>query len=282
MALLKIENYYPNYREELFDGDDIKGVDVYADGTDDKIGSVTDVLVDEESGRFRYFVIETGFWVFGKKVLLPVGRSRIDENDERIYAIGLTKQQVENLPEFNDLERIDYDYEDRVRGVYRPQDTDRSDYIADDRNSYNYEQEPNLYGINERDHQTLRLYEERLVANKERRKVGEVAVGKRVETETAKVSVPIEKERVIVERTTPADVGTPVTPDQADFREGEMTRMDIYEETPDIQKEAFVREQVTVRKEIDRDTVDAEETLRREELDIDTQGNPVVRNPRKI
>jgi stress response protein YsnF len=37
-----------------------------------------------------------------------------------------------------------------------------------------------------------------------------------------------------------------------------------------------VREEVNIRKEVERDTVDATETLRREELDIDTDGNPSI------
>jgi uncharacterized protein (TIGR02271 family) len=57
--------------------------------------------------------------------------------------------------------------------------------------------------MNQQDHQNLKLYEERLVANKSRVKTGEVSVGKHVETETARVAVPVEKERVIIERTTP-------------------------------------------------------------------------------
>lgn len=281
MALAKIEEFYPNYRDELFDGEDVKGIDVYADGTDDKIGTVKDVLLDDQTGQFRYFVIDSGFWVFGKKVLLPVGRSRIDASEKRIYAVGLTKEQTENLPEFDELERVDYDYEDRVRGIYRPQTTQDATYATDDRDTYDYDREPSLYDTNERDHQTIKLYEERLVANKERRKVAEVAVGKHVETETARVSVPIEKERVIVERTTPADAGRAVSPGNVDFHEGEVARMEIYEETPDIRKETFVREQVTVRKEVDRDTVEAQETLRREKLDIDSQGAPIVDETRE-
>lgn len=276
MVLAKIEDFYPNYRDELFDGEDVKGLDVYADGTDDKIGTVKDVLLDDQTGRFRYFVIDTGFLVFGKKILLPVGSSRIDTSDRRIYAVGLTKEQAENLPEFDELERVDYDYEDRVRNIYRPQTTENTDYATYDRDSYDYDREPSLYDINERDHQTIKLYEERLVANKERRQVAEVAVGKHVETETARVSVPIEKERVIIERTTPADAGTAVSPENVNFHEGEVARMEIYEETPDIHKQAFVGEQVTVRKEVDRDTVEARETLRRERLDIDPQGGSVV------
>jgi uncharacterized protein (TIGR02271 family) len=130
--------------------------------------------------------------------------------------------------------------------------------------------------MNEQEHQKLRLYEERLVANKIRRQTGEVAIGKRVETETARVSVPVEKERVVIERRTPEGVGTTVTPGEHDFREGEVVHMRVYEETADIGKQAFVREEVNVRKEIKRDTVDATETLRREELEVDVNGKPVV------
>jgi uncharacterized protein (TIGR02271 family) len=130
--------------------------------------------------------------------------------------------------------------------------------------------------MNDRDHQTLKLYEERLIANKNRVKTGEVSVGKHVESETARVSVPVEKERVIVERTTPADAGTVVSPDANVFREGEVARMEVYEETADIQKKAFVREEVNVRKEVKHDTVNTSEQIRREELDVDTQGRPVV------
>lgn len=276
MVLAKIDDFYPNYQDELFDGEDIKGIDVYADGSDDKIGTLNDVLVDDESGQFRYFVIDTGFWVFGKKVLLPVGRSRIDADRQRIYAVGLTKEQVENLPGFDHLEKVDYDYEDRVRGIYRPATSPQADYASYDRGNYNYEQEPSLYGIGDSDRQKIKLYEERLIAGKQRRKVGEVSVGKHVETETARVSVPVETERVIVERSTPAEAGRVVSPGEANFHSGEVARIETYEETPDIHKEAFVREQVSVRKEIDRDVVDVEDTIRREQLDIDSPGNDIV------
>ena len=43
--------------------------------------------------------------------------------------------------------------------------------------------------------------------------------------------------------------------------------------------ETILREEVTVRKEVDRDTVTADETLRREELNIDKDGNPIINNP---
>ncbi|MEH2028769.1 MAG: DUF2382 domain-containing protein [Nostoc sp.] len=300
MVLYKLEDFEPNYQDN-FDGHDIKGLGVYTQGTDEKIGTVSDVLVDEE-GHFRYLVVDLGFWIFGKKVLLPLGRARIDYNVDRVYTVGLTREQAEDLPEFNERQTLDYDYEERVRGVYR-QPTDYSpvgasaaldplatpaalDPLAPPvaplattptyaRDSYTYENEPSLYGLNEQDHQTLRLYEERLIASKRRQKTGEVTIGKHVETDTARVAVPVERERVVIERVTPADAGTAVSGREADFREGEVARIEIHEETADVRKEAFLREEVRVRKVVDQDTVETQETVRREELDVNSGNLPV-------
>lgn len=279
MALLKIADLYPNYKEEIFGGDDIKNFAVY-DYSNDKIGSVHDVIVDE-SGRFRYLVIDTGFWIFGKKVLLPVGRASIDYNQERIYASGLTKEQADNLPEYDDNMTIDYDYEERVRGIYRGKEYDATATTATataTKDAYDYDREPNLYSHQEADdRQSLKLYEERLVANKERFRAGAVSFGKRVETETANVSVPVEKERVVIERTTPTDVRA-VAPGEASFNDTEVTRVEVYEESADIKKEAFVREEVSVRKEVDREVVSANETIRREELEVESEGDVIDRD----
>ncbi|MEG3939485.1 DUF2382 domain-containing protein [Microcoleus sp. S36b_A3] len=279
MTLQRLEEFYPNYQEEIFAGDDIKGFDVYAGDSDEKVGTVYDALVDE-TGRFRYLVIDTGIWIFGKKVLLPIGSARFDYGARRVYATGLrSKDQAERLPAYNELEPLDYDREEQVRGVYRNQGTAATATPASyDRSNYSYDLDRPLYDTNEQQHQNLKLYEERLIANKTRAKTGEVAVGKRVETETARASVPIEKERVVIERVTPVEAGRVVSVGEANFQSGEVARMEVYEETADIHKEAYVREEVNIRKEVVRSTVDGEETLRREELDIDTDGTPVVDN----
>ncbi|MBE8971289.1 DUF2382 domain-containing protein [Nostocales cyanobacterium LEGE 12452] len=296
MVLYKLEDFEPNYQDS-FDGHDIKGLGVYTQGTDEKVGTVSDILVDEE-GHFRYLVVDLGFWIFGKKVLLPIGRARIDYDVDRVYTIGLTREQAEDLPEFSERQALDYDYEERVRGVYR-QPTDYNLPVEAStpldplgapvaapaaslgttptyaRDSYTYDNEPALYGLNEQDHQTLRLYEERLIASKRRQKTGEVTIGKHVETDTARVAVPVERERVVIERVTPADAGTAVSGREADFREGEVARIEIHEETPDVRKEAFLREEVRVRKVVDQDTVETQETVRREELDVNSGNLPI-------
>ncbi|MBD2007202.1 DUF2382 domain-containing protein [Microcoleus vaginatus ZQ-A3] len=296
MLLYKIEDFNPSYREAAFNGEDIKGLDIYAGNTDEKIGSIDTALVDE-TGRFRYFVVDTGFWIFGKKVLVPVALCRVDVDAERIYATGLrSKDQAERLPTYEDGMVVDYDYEEQVRGVYRTLPVEASAPVeaslpleasaplsmprsvsnqaraaAHDRNTYTYEQEPQLYQMNEREHHKFRLYEERLVAEKSRHKAGEVAISKRVETETARVSIPTEKERVVIESITPENAGAPVTRDTP-FQQEKVMRMEVYEETAELKKEAFVREEVNIRKEVETEIVEATETLRREELDVKTEG----------
>ena len=303
MPLVKISDYDPDYRDSLGDSD-LKGMGVYTQA-DEKIGTINDVLVDED-GQFRYLVVDLGFWIFGKKVLLPVGRSQIDQGSDRVYAIGMTREQAESLPEFSDRLAVDYDYEEKVRGVYRtpavgastssvtntapvdvsmPLEASAPLDVAStagmtaatptySRDTYNYQHEPELFDVND-NNQTLKLYQERLIANKKRVKTGDVTIGKHIETETAQVSVPIEKERVVIERVTPTNAGVAVNPGEATFGGGEVARVEIYEETADIHKEAFVREEVKVRKEVESETVEAKETLRREELDVNTGGIPV-------
>ena len=276
MALYKIEDFTPdsNYDSPGLDDSEvekIKHFDVYSDIDDDKVGTIKYILVDD-SGRLRYLVVDTGFWFFGRQVLLPIGRSRIDYDKRRVYANKLTKQQVENLPDFKDLQEIDYDYEERVRGVYRPpiaqepleSSTPLESPIAVDsplvshertivtpavpveRNTYRYEEEPNLYNVNEQDHQNLKLYEERLVANKSRVKTGEVTISKQLYTEMVTVSVPVQKERIVIEHASAETGIKTVSLTEADLGEGG----------------------VKIKKIVEQDTVEAEDTIRREELDV--------------
>ncbi|MFM2304070.1 MAG: hypothetical protein RLZZ135_1480 [Cyanobacteriota bacterium] len=278
MALHKIKDFDSDYRDH-FDNTDIIGFELYS-GTE-KVGSVDDILVDDR-GSFRYFVINTGVWILGKKTLLPIGLARIDTTHRRVYADTLSKSQVEGLPEFDGLNSVNYEQEERTRGVYRAATVDTENPLRDaamassstaptfppyDADTYDYDRDAALYDLNDPARQNLKLYEERLIANKTRQKTGEVAIGKRVETEAAKVAVPVEKERVVIERT-PGDAKA-VSVGEADFQAGEVARMEVYEEVPEIRKETYVREEVNIRKEVDRETVTAEEQLRREELDID-------------
>ncbi|WOD39136.1 DUF2382 domain-containing protein [Nodosilinea sp. E11] len=305
MPLQRLKDYYPDYRDTLADGQ-MKSIDsysVYAQ-RDDRVGTAKDLLVDE-SGRFRYLVIDTGPWIFGKNVLLPIGLARFDYSQDRIYVSGLSKEQVENLPEYREDTIVDDRYENQVRGHYQPIAQGRSNrqflgtnYDApNDANRMNpleastletskqqkvvksdvaatpYDREPSFYGLSDEDnHGPLRLYEERLVSHRDRKKVGEVSVGKRVTAETAEIVEPVTKERVVIERHNVAD--QPAATAGHNFEDQEVARMEVYEDEVSVEKQAFVREEVNVRKETDEETVRMREKVRREDIDIQTDGNP--------
>jgi uncharacterized protein (TIGR02271 family) len=266
MPLYKLADVDSNY-QETFGGNDIKSLDLYTE-SEIKIGSVADVLVDDD-GKFRYLAINVSFDSTDKTILLPIGLSRIDYNRDRVYVDGLSKQQVEHLPEYREDIIADYDYEEKVRQAYRS----TSNEVNYDRDTYNYQQDADLYDLNQRENQTFKLYEERLIANKNRLKTGEVSIGKHIESETQTVSVPVEKERVVIERVQPSQRKTVIDSDKLTFQEGEVARIELYEETPNIRKEAFIREEIHIKKVVDEETVEMQETIRREELDVDTQGN---------
>ena len=297
MALHKIKDFDPEYSKH-FDDRDVKGMDLYV--ADEKIGSVDDILVDDD-GQFRYLAISTGGWISGKTVLLPIGRAQIDYDKKRVYAQNLTKAQVEALPELTEETSVDYDHEESVRGVYRstmpgatatapamPASTRtesmlsvEDEYLEPqgsmkyDRDTYSHDREPDLYEMKEDTHPSFKLYQERLVASKTRVKAGDAVIKKRIETETAQASVPVEKERVVIERI-PVTGTTAVAPGEATFKAGEVSRVDVYEEVPEFHKEAFVREEVRINKVVETETATTKEQVRREEIDVNVNDRPTT------
>lgn len=119
----------------------------------------------------------------------------------------------------------------------------------------------------------IRLYEERLTVNKQRTK-RDVSIGKRIETEIANLSVPVEKERLIIERTkVSSDTVSPLV----NFGDDRVIKVDLYEETATVSKQAFVREEVNIHKEVEQETVQSSDTIRREELEIVEEGDVIRR-----
>ena len=62
--------------------------------------------IDEATNKVggSYIVVDTGPWIFGKKVLLPAGVATRDYDDEKVF-VNRTKEQIKKAPEFDD--RID-------------------------------------------------------------------------------------------------------------------------------------------------------------------------------
>jgi hypothetical protein len=82
---------------------------------DGSIGSIDEATYDV--GR-SYIVVDTGPWIFGKKVMLPAGVIRgIDENEERVF-VNRTKDEIKNAPEFDDSLTADESYRSSLGSYY--------------------------------------------------------------------------------------------------------------------------------------------------------------------
>jgi hypothetical protein len=81
---------------------------------DGSIGKVDEAT--HETGR-AFVVVDTGPWIFGRKVVIPAGTlERIDTTDRKVF-VGLTKDQIKNSPEF-DPDRFDEEYRTRLGTYY--------------------------------------------------------------------------------------------------------------------------------------------------------------------
>jgi hypothetical protein len=92
---------------------DLTGFSVEA--TDGGIGKVDEATYDTSRS---YIVVDTGPWIFGKKVLLPAGVvERVDLDSETVF-VSRTKDDIKNAPEFDDTMYQDEEYRRRIGTYY--------------------------------------------------------------------------------------------------------------------------------------------------------------------
>jgi hypothetical protein len=107
------------YRVDIFTAEpiDLTGFDVEA--TDGHIGNVDEATV-EASGSC--LVVDTGFWIFGKKRMIPAGVvNKVDVENKKVF-VSMTKQEIKDAPDF-DQERHASDaraHHSEQEGYYRP------------------------------------------------------------------------------------------------------------------------------------------------------------------
>ena len=118
---------------------------------------------------------------------------------------------------------------------------------------------------------TVQLKEETLHATKQPVRAGEVEVRKEVHTEHKTITVPVEREEVVIERRPVS--GTAAAGDI----KAEEIRIPTREEKVHVSKEAVVKEEVNVGKRTVRDTETVSGDVRKEELKVEQTGDARVR-----
>ena len=97
---------------------DVRGIAGYSvEALDGGIGKIDEAT--NEVGMAS-IVVDTGPWIFGRKVILPAGViERVDREDECVY-VSRTKEQIKNAPELGERTIADDAHRDELSQYYGP------------------------------------------------------------------------------------------------------------------------------------------------------------------
>lgn len=116
--------------------------------------------------------------------------------------------------------------------------------------------------------ETIQLKEEQLDVNTREVQTGEVRAKKRVVEETKTVEVPVRHEEVVVERHEITNGSQ-----SEDSTKAEEMVIPISEEQIEVTKHPVVKEEVSINKQEVTDTKQVNETVRKEDIDVGTEGD---------
>ena len=246
------------------------GQDVY-DESGEKIGSASEVYLDDETGQPEWVTVRTG--LFGtKESFVPIRDADLTDDGVRV---PVSKTQVKDAPKIDTDGHLSPQEEQELYRYYGlgsgrtdagtttgVTDTGRAGTDFDARGTVGHD----TSGPTTDDAMTRS--EERLHVGTRSEEVGRARLRKYVVTENVTETVPVSREEVRVEREpiTDANIGHAMDGPAISEEEHEVT---LHAERPVVEKEAVPVERVR----LDKDTVTEQHTvtegLRKEEIEVD-------------
>lgn len=84
----------------------------------EKLGTVRDVHFDDREWTVRYFEIDTGGWLSGRRILVSPHALGQPDWTEKILPVTISRDQIEASPVISDVDRIDRDREIQLYTYY--------------------------------------------------------------------------------------------------------------------------------------------------------------------
>lgn len=256
----------------------------------EKVGKVDDLFVGEYDEP-EYVGVKIGL-LGTRSILIPMDAVRVNDRRKMIQ-VSAPKDAIKDGPTFSDDRDITPEFERRVHNYYGTAPAERE---AGERGAYGayYSgdedvdlrpgererpqttperpvREPRSAAEDRENRDEVRIErkEEELVAGTREKETGHVNVRKRVRTEKQRLRVPKRREEVRIDRVAPSEASRA----RAEIREAEI-RLPVSEEEVVVEKRPEVKEEIHIRKEIVADEEVVEETLRKEEVEVDEETRP--------
>jgi uncharacterized protein (TIGR02271 family) len=252
------------------------------DRNGESVGKVKQLYVDDESGQPKWATVATG--LFGtSESFVPLEQAELD--GEGNLRLAYDKDTVKDAPRVDADGHIEESEEARlyehyglggtaasgVMGGDRDVDADRSVPVDHDRDETAGTAPAAGEGT------SMTRNEERLQVGTEQVETGRLRLRKYVTTEDQTVSVPVKKEKLVVDR-------QPLDGDQArsagvigDTGE-EVEEITLREERPVVDKETVAVEEVSVGKETVTEEHTVSDTIRKEQVDLEEDGTVTGRD----
>jgi uncharacterized protein (TIGR02271 family) len=266
--------------------DRVIGKDVY-DASGEKIGSASEVYLDDQSGQPEWVTVRTG--LFGtKESFVPIRDADLTDDGVRV---PVSKTQVKDAPKIDADGHLSPQEEQELYRYYDisvaggTTDTGRTDTGRTDTTvgrvdrpettsgmaGTGYADAPGTVGRDTSGPTTddaMTRSEERLNVGTRSEEIGRARLRKYVVTENATETVPVSREEIRVEREpiTDTNVGAAMDGPAISEEEHEVT---LRAERPVVEKEAVPVERVRLDKETVTDTETVSADLRKEEIEVD-------------
>ena len=256
--LIRLKDIQTNYHSELGeDYYDPQGRTVYG-ANNEKIGKIDGALVEQDTGKIRYFIVDVGGWFSSKQVLVPAGFAEF-RGDDDVYIGNLTRDYAESMDTYDQYH--DYNYDDVKAKDQR--------VFTNEFGNTNATTDVDVHNKYYDSPSKIELLEERLVVGKERYVGGTIAVGKRVVSDEQSVNVTLEEEEAFIKRHPVDNRST----DRAIGDDDRTVSVELEAERANVDKKAYVVEEVEIGKTTRQHDQTVTETVKREELDVQKTGD---------
>jgi len=243
------------------------GQDVY-DETGQKIGSASEVYLDDETGQPEWVTVRTG--LFGtKESFVPIRDADLTDDGVRV---GVSKDRVKDAPKIDTDGHLSPQEEQELYRYYGLGGGTADAGYATDGPSYATDTDaPGTVGHDTSGPTTddaMTRSEERLDVGTRSEEVGRARLRKYVVTENVTETVPVAHEEVRLEREpiTDANVDSALDGPAISEEEHEVT---LHAERAVVDKEAVPVERVRLGKETVTEQARVDETVRKEQIDVD-------------
>jgi hypothetical protein len=88
------------------------------EASDGRLGTVSDLLFEDVGWAIRWLVVDTGNWLSGRKVLLPLSALGQPDRARRQFPVKLTMQQVKDSPDIDTDQPVSRQLETHVYDYY--------------------------------------------------------------------------------------------------------------------------------------------------------------------